>query len=111
MPVVPVVVFVDGSLVVVVDGPLVVVVGGPLVVVVGGPLVVVVSGLVVPGGVSVESRAVLAVFRYSLGGALGGVRYAIQSPMVPQANSRSPSNSAPSLVATIPDTHELPSPL
>jgi hypothetical protein len=103
-----VVVFVDGPLVVVVDGPLVVVVGGLVVVVVGGLVVVVVDGLVVPGGVSDESGA---VYRYSLAAALGGVRYAIQSLMVPQKMSRSPSNSAPSLVATIPDTHELPSPL
>ncbi len=87
-----------------VDGPLVVVVVGPLVVV-GGPLVVV----VVPGGVSDKSGAVLPL-TYSLGEVLGGVRYAIQS-LIPQPMSRSPSNSAPRLVATIPDMHELPSPL
>jgi hypothetical protein len=98
--------------VVFVDEPLVVVVEEPLVVVVDEPLVVVVDELcVVPESISEESKAVLAVDHYSLGAALGGVRYTIQSPMVPQKRSRSPFNSAPSLVATIPDTHELPSPL
>lgn len=97
MPVALVVVFVDGPLVVAVDGPLVVAVDGPLVVVVVGPLVVVVGGplvvVVVPGGVSDKSGAVLPL-TYSLGEALGGVRYAIQS-LIPQPMSRSPSNSAP----------------
>lgn len=63
---------------------------------------------VVPETISEESGAVLAVYHYSLGAALGVVRYAIQSPMVAQARTRSPSNSAPSLVATIPDMQVLP---
>jgi hypothetical protein len=72
---------------------------------------VVINTEVMPETISEEYGAVLAVYRYSLGAAIGGVRYAIQSPMVSQPRNRSPSNSAPSLLATIPDTHELPNPL
>jgi hypothetical protein len=105
-----------------VDEPLIVIKGEVLLigempgdiweVVVGGIGLVVINTEVVPETVSEESgTAVLAVYRYSLGATIGGVRYASQSPAVPQARYRSPSNSAPSLVATIPDTHELPGPL
>jgi len=45
-----------------------------------------------------------------VGATFGGVRYAIQPLPVPQKRHRSPSNSAPSLVAAIPVTHELPGP-
>jgi hypothetical protein len=61
--------------------------------------------------VSEESGTILTVYRYLPGAAFGGVRYAIQSAPVPQKRNRSPSNSAPSLVAAIPVAHELPGPL
>ena len=113
LPAAPVVPFVDKPLVVIESEVLVIweMVCDIWEVVMGGICWEVINTEVVPKTVSEESRAILAVYRYLLGAALGGVRYATQPPPVPQKRNRSPSNSAPSLVAAIPVTHELPGPL
>ena len=113
LPAAPVVPFV-GKLLVVIESEVLAI--GEMVcdiweVVMGGICWGVLNTEVVTKSVSEESGTILAVYRYLLGATFGGVRYAIQPLPVPQKRNRSPSNSAPSLVAAIPVTHELPGPL